>query len=211
MGRKVTSTAGGMSLLCVRGSSRGAGCGRAGSFAISPAPSRSFGSVCSRGAGAGLVAAPGEFTTGLAAQAPVRTESSAMPVQRTIEVIFSTTPVPALYHGTRRRGVGPALLLLEGHVFVGGRPGIRVDLQQGRLGHPRADAARPDVLPDRPEPHPLVQELLDLVEHRLALLAIRLAGLLLEQVVDIGIGTAREVAVARHELGHARGGVAVGR
>src|SRR5262245_13499388 len=78
------------------------------------------------------------------------------------------------------------LRALELDVFQRGRPRVRIDGQQHRVGDARSDRARPDVLPDRSKPHPLVDELLDLVEHGLALVAIRLPGLALEEVVDVG-------------------------
>ena len=56
-----------------------------------------------------------------------------------------------------------------------------------------------------------MQELLDLVQHRLAFLPVRLARLLPEERLDILIGAARERTLDRHELGHACGRVAVGR
>ena len=77
--------------------------------------------------------------------------------------------------------------LLEPDLLEGRRPRIGVDQHQRGLLHPGPDAARPDVLADRPEPHPLVDELLDLVQHRLPLAAIGLQRLLLEQRVDVGI------------------------
>src|SRR5882672_7501950 len=107
--------------------------------------------------------------------------------------------------------VGPISLLLERHVLVRRRPGVRVDLHQGRVPHARPDPARPDIFPDRAEPHPLVEELLDLVKHRLALLPVRLPRLLPVERLDVGIGAARERSFDRHELGHPRGRVAVRR
>src|SRR5260370_692717 len=71
--------------------------------------------------------------------------------------------------------------------------------------------ARPDIFPDRADPHPLVEELRDLVKHRLALLPVRLPRLLPVERLDVGIGAARERSFDRHELGHPRGRVAVRR
>src|SRR5207237_2796126 len=107
----------------------------------------------------------------------------------------------------RMRGSAP----LEADVLERGRPRIRIDHQEGGVGDAGPDGARPDVLVDRGEAHALVDELLDLVEQGLALFPVELAGLLLPQRVDVGIGAARVDAVARHELAHAGGGVAVER
>src|SRR4029453_14014371 len=83
---------------------------------------------------------------------------------------------------TRRMGrlIGGAPLL-QPPVFDGRRPRVRVDQHQSRLRHLGADPARPDVIVDGPEPHPLVKQPLDLVEHRLAFLPVGLPGLLLEE------------------------------
>src|SRR5207244_13170225 len=74
---------------------------------------------------------------------------------------------------------------------------------------PRPDAARPDIFHDRRVADALVKELLDLVQHRLALLAVHLARLLLVERLDVGVGAVGERAVARHRLRQAGGGVAV--
>jgi hypothetical protein len=76
---------------------------------------------------------------------------------------------------------------------------------------PGAHAARPDVLSDWPEPHPLVDELLDLVQHRFSLAAIADERLLLEQRIDVGIAAIGVGARARNMLGHPRRGIAVDR
>src|SRR5207247_1677231 len=88
-------------------------------------------------------------------------------------------------------------------------PWIGVDEHQRGLLHARADPARPDVLEDRPEAHALVEELLDLVQRRLALLPVGLPRLLLVQRVDVGIAAIGVRAVAGHDLRHPRGRIAV--
>src|SRR5260370_36361627 len=79
-----------------------------------------------------------------------------------------------------------ALSLLETNVFQRRGPWIGVDEHQGGLLHARADPARPDVLEDRPGAHALVEGLLDLVQHRLALLPVGLPRLLLVARVAVG-------------------------
>src|SRR5213594_20166 len=113
---------------------------------------------------------------------------------------------------TRRMGrlIGGASLL-QPHVFDGRRPRVRIDQHQSGLRHLGADPARPDVIVDGSEPHPLVKQALDLVERRLALLAVGLPGLLLEERVDVGVAAVGEGAVTRHCLRHPRRGVAVNR
>src|SRR5207244_1501685 len=59
------------------------------------------------------------------------------------------------------------------------------------------------------EQHALVRELLDAVEQRLALAAIELARLLLEQVVDVGMAAGRVRPAGDEVVLDARGGVAV--
>src|SRR6266498_1845127 len=78
-------------------------------------------------------------------------------------------------------------LLLEAHLFERRRPRVGVDQHQRGLLHPGPDSRRPDVFPDGREPHPLVDDLLDLVQQRLALAAIGHEGLLLVQRVDVEI------------------------
>src|SRR5437879_11094852 len=99
----------------------------------------------------------------------------------------------------------------ELYLFERRRPRVGIDQHQRRLLDPWAHAARPDVVPDRPEPHPLVQELLDLMEQRLAFAAIAHEGLFLVQRVDVGVAAVGIRPVARDVLRHPRGGVAVGR
>src|SRR5215813_179286 len=96
----------------------------------------------------------------------------------------------------------PPLTLLQSDFLERRRPWIRIDQHEARLLHARAHAARPDVLEDRAEAHALVEDLLDLVQHRLPLLAVGLARLLLVERVDVGITTIRVGAVARHDLRH---------
>src|SRR4029453_2386671 len=77
------------------------------------------------------------------------------------------------------------LLFLESHFLERCRPGIRVDEHQRRFLDPRPHAARPDVLPDRSEADALVDELLDLMQERLALLLVGDERLLLVERVDV--------------------------
>src|SRR5256885_6359064 len=101
--------------------------------------------------------------------------------------------------------------LLETNVFERRRPRIRIDHHQRRLRHPRTDATRPDVLVDRCDPDPVVDDLLDLVQQRLTLLPVGFSRLLSVERVDVGIAAVGEGAVARVDLRHPRGGVAVER
>src|SRR2546430_12678898 len=55
-------------------------------------------------------------------------------------------------------------------LFRSRRPRIGIDHHERRVLHARSDPAGPDVLEDRRDPRALVHELLDLVQHRLALL-----------------------------------------
>src|SRR5207253_8178922 len=76
---------------------------------------------------------------------------------------------------------------LQPQVFVrrGERPAG--DEPETRLGHARALRVNEAELPDRSIDRPLVDELLDPVEDRLASLPVELPGLLSEKPVDVGI------------------------
>src|ERR1700736_6124975 len=84
---------------------------------------------------------------------------------------------------------------LEPDVFVGGGIRERPDQAERGLLHARAHPADEPVLPDRREDLLLEQDALDLVERLLALLAVALAGLALEEVLHFreharGVGAA---------------------
>src|SRR5688572_530553 len=127
---------------------------------------------------------------------PPSRSPSAAPGRRTNSRSCSATPSPGDSIRRARR-----LLRFELDVLERRRPRVGVDQHQARLGHAGPDAARPDELVERTEPRPLVDELLDLVEHRLALLPVGLPRLLLEQRLDVGVGAAREGAVALDDVG----------
>src|SRR5262245_36132724 len=101
------------------------------------------------------------------------------------------------------------VLLLQPDFLIGRRPRVRVDEQECRLGHAGTDAARPDVVEEAGEAHALEGDLLDALEHRLALLAVELSGLLGEQLIDVGPAAVGVLSVAGEELGQSRGRVAV--
>src|SRR6266540_2236138 len=103
----------------------------------------------------------------------------------------------------------PPLALLEPDFRERCRPRLWVDQHQSGLLHAWPDTARPDVLEDRPEPHPFVERLLDLVQHRLPLLPIGLSGLLLVERVDVGIAAIGVGTVAGYHLRHPGSRVAV--
>src|SRR5580765_5440610 len=70
---------------------------------------------------------------------------------------------------------------LERDVFVGRGPRVAADQPYHRLADPRPGAGEPSQLPDRCGDHPFVNELLDLVQQRLALGMIEFDRLLLKQ------------------------------
>src|SRR5256886_3849227 len=78
-------------------------------------------------------------------------------------------------------------LRLELHVLVRRRIGVAGDQPQTRLLHPGPVAVDERELPDRDEHRLLVHDLLDLVQQRLALLAIQLGSLILEERIDLRI------------------------
>src|SRR5205823_15000628 len=88
----------------------------------------------------------------------------------------SAAPPPARSSSARR----PDL-----EVLVGRRVREALDPVDARLLDPRPDAPEERQLVDGYVQHPVVHDLLDLVEQGLALLSIQLAGLPLEEVLDL--------------------------
>src|SRR5437660_2153997 len=89
---------------------------------------------------------------------------------------------------------------LDGDVLV--RPGIGKsrDQPEPRLADPRAKRVDEGQLPDRRVNRLVVEELLDLVQERRALLLIQLGGLLLEKLVDVGV-VAIGISAALDDIG----------
>src|SRR5437667_320171 len=83
-----------------------------------------------------------------------------------------------------------------------------IDEAEPRLGDARPHTDQERRLEERQVHRLLVHELLDLVQDRLALLSVQLAGLLAEEPVDIGIPAVREHALGDDERLDARGRVA---
>src|SRR5262249_36102381 len=81
----------------------------------------------------------------------------------------------------------PSSLGFQLHVLVGRGERPARDEAEARLGHAGTGRVDEAELPDRRVHGPLVDDLLDPVEHRLAPAAIELAGLLSEESVDLGI------------------------
>src|SRR5689334_24738417 len=85
----------------------------------------------------------------------------------------------------------PPSAFLQADFLQRRRPRIRVDEHQRRLLHTWADAAGPDVIEDAREAGAVVEHLLDLMQHRFALLAIELARLFLVERLDIRVRAVR--------------------
>src|SRR5213594_4021483 len=110
--------------------------------------------------------------------------------------------------GSRRQ---PSILRpLQFHVLQ--RPRVReaADQVDARLLHARADAPDERQLVDRDVGHPVVEDLLDLVQQRLALLHVQLAHLALEEILDLGDDAGRVGAALAHVRLEPRGGVGAG-
>src|SRR6478609_934335 len=86
---------------------------------------------------------------------------------------------------------------LQPHFFERRRPRVRVDQHQPRFLDPRTHPARPDIVEDRREPGPLVQQPLNLVQHCRALRAIGLGQLPRVKRIDIGETTIGICAAGR--------------
>src|SRR3989442_4913045 len=97
---------------------------------------------------------------------------------------------------------------LEPQVFV--RRGVREggDQVQSRLLHPWSHAANERVLPDRSEHHAVVEDPRDLMERLLALPAVRLPSLTLEEIIHLREDAYRIEAASGGEALDPRGGIA---
>src|SRR4029434_2054908 len=101
-------------------------------------------------------------------------------------------------------------LPFEFHILVRRRVDVASDESDPRLLHPGPHAIQGGVLPDRRDHHLLVQELLDAVQDRLALLRIELACLLPKEPVDVGIAAVNVGAASNHQGLESRGRVSGG-
>src|SRR6266852_385339 len=103
----------------------------------------------------------------------------------------------ATWSSTKKvRGVSVAF---EAHVFERGRVVVERDPPQAGLLHARSHPVVEEEGVDGEEEGALVREPLDPLEEDLALRPVQLAGLLLEQIVDVGV-TADGVGSPRHEV-----------
>src|SRR5215467_4421191 len=91
------------------------------------------------------------------------------------------------------------LLPLEPDVFVRRRIRIGGDQGQGRLLDLGSHASNEAILPDRDKYHLVAEDLLDLVQHLLALLSIDLLRLALEEILDLRQGAVRVAPLLRGE------------
>src|SRR5215510_794126 len=91
------------------------------------------------------------------------------------------------------------LLPLEPDVFVRRRVRVGRDQGEGRLLDLGSHASNEPILPDRGKYHLVAEDLLDLVQHLLALLSVDLLGLALEEILDLGQGTVRIAPFLRGE------------
>src|SRR4029453_14065030 len=94
-------------------------------------------------------------------------------------------------------------------VLVPGEPGRLAQPERAR-GGTGGDAPNESPLVDRDVGHPVVENLLDLVQHCLALLHVQLAQLPLVQVLDLGDDAGRVGAALAHVRLEPRGGVGAG-
>src|SRR5262252_7909899 len=102
------------------------------------------------------------------------------------------------------------LLPLEPDVFVRRRVRIGGDQGQCRLLDLGPHASNEAILPDRDKYHLVAEDLLDLVQHLLALLSIDFLRLALEKILDLRQGAVRVAPLLRGERLHASGRVAAG-
>src|SRR3989449_3746098 len=88
---------------------------------------------------------------------------------------------------------------LEPNVLVRRRVRVVGDQGEGRLVNLRPYTPNESVFPDRSEHDAIVEDPLDLMEQRLALLAVELSRLLLEEVFDFGDDAVRVPAAPRRQ------------
>src|SRR6187431_135004 len=98
--------------------------------------------------------------------------------------------------------------LPELQVLVGRRVRVIRDQPEARLLDARPDRVQEAELPQGRVHHPLVRELLELVEERLPALRIQLAGLLRGEIFHVGMAAPRVRAVLREVVLDTGGGVA---
>src|SRR5437764_13949558 len=97
-------------------------------------------------------------------------------------------------------GAPPPRVSLQPEILDRARVGEALDPAPRRLGDARADAADEALLEDRRHQHVVGDDLLDLLQQRLALAAVELPGLPLEEIVHL-----RQRAVSvQPALGHER-------
>src|SRR5262245_48748058 len=112
---------------------------------------------------------------------------------RTADERGETIRAPAGGTGARAR------LLLEAQILERCRVRERRDQAERGLLELRTDPADEPVLPDGCEDHPVVQDLLDLVQHLLALLLVELLGLALEEILHLRQHAVRVGAALRRD------------
>src|SRR6266571_4767716 len=110
-----------------------------------------------------------------------------------------TAPYSRFAPCTQATSKGFRSRLLEAHVLVG-RGEVELGAQPDRrFLHPRTNTMKDGGLKDRAEHDTLVHEALDPMQQRLALLAVALLRLLLEEVIDVGIAPGGVWRAADHE------------
>src|SRR5438132_8885002 len=148
---------------------------------------------------------------------PTRTTSATLTTPLSVSTPGQTTPLPGsskrtsfTMRSSRDVSVGSPSSRLELQILVGSGVSVVRDQAQPGLRHPRSHTVQEGGLEERSEHRLLVHELLDPVEDGLALLAVRLGGLLAEEPVDVGVAAVGVHALADHEGLDASGGVAEG-
>src|SRR6266566_9601881 len=102
---------------------------------------------------------------------------------------LSLVAEPCLKHALSRA--------LDRDVLVWPGIGEGRDQPEPRLLDPRPKGVDEGQLPDRRKHRLVMEELLDLVQQRRALLLIQLGGLLMEQLIDVGVAAIRISEIGR--------------
>src|SRR5262249_30189347 len=100
-----------------------------------------------------------------------------------------------------------SVLIFEPHVLVGGPNRQRHQIDR-MVGHPGTDPNQHPSAPNRRKHHAVNRQLLDMPEQGFALCEVPLAGLLLEQFVDVWVSAVGVAALGVNKRLDASGGVA---
>src|SRR5438067_6551547 len=126
-------------------------------------------------------------------------------------ISLARQPIPGMTASPSRSAMGVLLSFpLQSQILHRRRVRVAPDQVHTRLLDARSHAPDERQLVDRDLRHPIVEDLLDLMQQSFTLLHVRLAGLALEQVLDVRHDAGRVDAALAHVGFEPRGRVATG-